>query len=669
MTTHSRLSASALAFALLALVACRDKNSGPTDGGPSDAGTADAGANAPFVANHSSSIAINEDGSKVFVVNADADSVSIIDVASRTKTDEVPLTASAPTVDADGGFTPAVMPRTIALAHDGNTLYVVGERSGSLYVIDVPSGVITGTVHLGSEPFGLVVSLDGKFVYAACSQDATVVKVDTNSLQVVGTVHTAAKPWALTLESDGTLVASHFLVPQLSKIDPSTMTLLNVWPVPDTQPRGDKRLAHGQSRGLYDLVPRPHSDELWVAHVMLGTDTAQPDLDFESTVFPTLSVFNPEDGTMTTRLSTNAQDVPGLNGAFADIVSGPHAIAFTSDGDYVFMVDTNSEDVMVVDARSREESSLLRPLPGHMPEGIVLSPDEQHAYVDERNTGDVVVLDVIRVDGGAPKLAIDGSPISRFSQDPMPEQLRLGQHLFYSANSDEYPITTNHWVACATCHLEGRSDAVTWRFEQGPRDTPSNAGGVLKTGFLFRTADRNQVQDYWRTIDVEQGGRFNNTDPELKPLLDAIAAYVNYAIPLPVPPTTDPDKVARGEQIFHDQSVGCVSCHAGASFTDSGTGNPTLDLSGPVVLHNVGTCVTDGPFPDVPHTDIDGNPRDGCSYDTPSLRGVSDSAPYLHDGRAATLKDVLEMTRGNMGNISGLSQDDEDALVEYLRSL
>ena len=178
-------------------------------------------------------------------------------------------------------------------------------------------------------------------------------------------------------------------------------------------------------------------------------------------------------------------------------------------------------------------ASLVRPLPGHMPEGIAISPDDTHAYVDERNTGDIAVLDIA---GGA--VTVDGPPIARFATDPMPAQLRFGQHLFYSANSDEYPVTTNHWISCATCHMEGRSDAVTWFFAQGPRDTPSNAGGMLNTGFLFRTADRNEVQDYWHTVNVEQGGAFDPTAQAT--LLDAITAYVNFAIPLPVPPSTDP---------------------------------------------------------------------------------------------------------------------------------
>ena len=151
-------------------------------------------------------------------------------------------------------------------------------------------------------------------------------------------------------------------------------------------------------------------------------------------------------------------------------------------------------------------------------------------------------------------------------------------------------MTQDHWVACATCHLEGRSDAVTWLFAQGPRDTPTNAGGMLDTGFLFRTADRNQVQDYWKTIDVEQGGHFSITEPSQKPLLDAIAAYVNYALPAPIPPSTDEGHTiqgaalatarAQGEAVFNQ--LGCAGCHSGPAKTDSGSGNATLDLAGPI---------------------------------------------------------------------------------------
>jgi len=343
--------------------------------------------------------------------------------------------------------------------------------------------------------------------------------------------------------------------------------------------------------------------------------------------------------------------------------------------------------VLVVDTATRVEAQIIRPLPGHLPEGLVWADGE--LYVQERNSEDVAAF---KIGKGASGITVspDGPAFATLAADPMPATLRLGQKLFFSANSDDVPVTQNHWVACASCHVEGRSDAVTWKFEQGPRDTPSNAGGLLDTGFLFRTADRNRVQDYWKTINVEQGGHFSVTSAAQETLLDAIAAYVNYALPAPVPPSTDASHTlrgptlaslrAQGEAVFG--AAGCGSCHRGPAGTDSGLGNPSLDLTGPVVsapatggvlLHDVGTCVRAGDFPDVDHSDLDGDARAACAFDTPALRGLTDSAPYLHDGSAPTLEAVvplmLQATVGAGATPPSLSASDRQALVEYLRSL
>ena len=541
---------------------------------------------------HSSSIAISADGATVYVVNADEDSVSVIDAHAAALTREIAL-GPAPVVGGDGSFAPAVMPRALALSPNGATLYVTGERSGLLYAIDLGSQAIT-SVAVGSEPIGVVVSTDGASIYVTSSQDGTVARVNASDLSLAGKVTVGGEPWALGWSpSDGSLLATLFMG-GVAAIDPTAMSVRATYTIPDTAPRGDARLAHGAVRGLYDIAARPGaSNELWVAHAMLGTDTAQPTLDVERTAFPSLSILDGS-GTYEKTLSTDAQDVPGIDGSFADVVSGPHAIAFTSDGSLALVADTNSEDVLAVTTAGRVEAALARPLPGHMPEGIVIAPGDAVAYLDERNTGDVAVVHITHTTTGI-TLAVDAPPIKRFAVDPMPVQMRLGQHLFYSANSDEYPLTKNHWIACATCHMEGRSDAVTWDFGQGPRDTPTNAGGMLGTGFLFRTADRNQVQDYWHTINIEQGGTFDPVGQAT--LLDAITNYVNFGIPVPIPPTTDPAMVAAGAAIFMRPDVGCSGCHSGPRFTDSGFGNPTL-RSTPAVRSAIKTrrtaCATAG---------------------------------------------------------------------------
>ncbi len=642
----------------------------------------------------SASLAVSPDGATLFVAHPDADSVTFVDASRRSIAREVLLAGAAPSLDpSTRKFTPAVQPRALALDSTGSTLYVTGQRSSALYAVDVASGAVRGQVTVCAEPVGVIVSADDSNVFVACSNDDEVVEVDATTLSVTSTVVTPRKPWSLAWAADGrTLLVTHLLGPGVSVLTTDPLGLTTTWALADGPPQPnpqslstdeDPTEPHGEVRGIYAAAARPGTSEVWVAHMMLGTDTPQPTLAFNSTVFPALSILDGA-GTQLARLSVQAN--PGDSGAFGDVVSGPRALTFSSDGRYAFVVDADSEDVLVVDATQRLEAQLVRPLPGHLPEGAVLAGGE--LYVQERNTEDIAAFRVDTSGDAGVTITEDGPAFSTLAVDPMPANLRLGQMLFYSANSDDVAITQDHWVACASCHLEGRSDAVTWRFGQGPRDTPTNAGGTLDTGFLFRTADRKQVQDYWKTIDVEQGGSFSPNEPAQQPLLDAIADYVNEAIPIPIPPSTDETHTvsgsalatlrANGALVF--SQLGCDSCHSGPARTDSGSGNPSLDLAAPVtfsaamdsvLLHDVGTCVTTGPWVDVAHADLEGDPRPACAFDTPALRGVWDSAPYLHDGSAATLEAAVTVMLGASGTSPATPPPPSDlqALVEFVRGL
>ncbi len=646
-----------IALVALGVAACSQSGTVVAVGGESD---------------HSSSIAIRADASVLYVVNPDADSVSFVSTrASAAILHEVLLASSPPALDAEGRYEPAVEPRALALGPAQSTLYVTGHRSGRVYALDATTGKVLVQAPVCSEPVGVLVSPLGDTLYVACSQDDMVVELDAQTLALRGSIPTSRKPWTLAWSPDRSRIfVTHLLGPGLSVLTASPFALSSAWPLADGVVHGatngtdsDPLRPHGVVRGIYDVLPRPGTSETWVAHMMLGIDTPEPMLAFDNTVFPALSLLGP-DGTQLARLTVSTEPADG--NAFGDVVSGPHAMAFSADGSLAFIADSGSEDVLVVDAKQRVEAALVRPLPGHQPEGIVAGSDGR-VYVDERNTSDVAVLTVTPGAIG-PRVTVARS-IPRTKTDPMPAELRLGQHLFNSANSDELPVTTDHWVSCTTCHIEARSDAVTWKFFEGPRDTPSNAGGVLHTGFLLRNAGRTRVQDYWLTIDQEQGGAFSTTVPALSADLDALSRYVNYAIPYPSPPSgLDPAKVTHGKQLFG--TLRCPTCHAGTYFTDSAAGNPALDLDGPIMLHDVGTCVTTGPFDDVSFPAEDGSPRAACSFDTPSLRGVNDTAPYLHDGSAATLQDVFFLAPKMVGDAAThLSPDDLDALVTYLRSL
>jgi cytochrome c peroxidase len=100
----------------------------------------------------------------------------------------------------------------------------------------------------------------------------------------------------------------------------------------------------------------------------------------------------------------------------------------------------------------------------------------------------------------------------------------------------------------------------------------------------------------------------------------------------------------RGKKLFFSEAASCSDCHRGAFYTDQ-------------KRHDVGTV---GKFD---------QPTD--RFDTPSLIEVWRSAPYLHDGSAATIRDVLTRrnVRSEHGNVSNLTPEQLNDLEAYVLSL
>jgi mono/diheme cytochrome c family protein len=146
--------------------------------------------------------------------------------------------------------------------------------------------------------------------------------------------------------------------------------------------------------------------------------------------------------------------------------------------------------------------------------------------------------------------------------------------------------------------------------------------------------------------DPRLGINITHTPDQVGPKLPALRAY-QHSLEAPKAPDGSYDAAAagRGSALF---SQSCVSCHVGGTGTDNNTGK----------LHQPEETGMDGAY---------AARTANKAYRTTPLRGLWQHPPYFHDGKAATLADVVaHYNRVRKLNLDAQQQAD---LVEYLKSL
>jgi mono/diheme cytochrome c family protein len=210
----------------------------------------------------------------------------------------------------------------------------------------------------------------------------------------------------------------------------------------------------------------------------------------------------------------------------------------------------------------------------------------------------------------------------------------LGRALFH-ATSDTRIARDGR--ACASCHPDGRDDGLVWATPDGPRRTIMLAGRLGGTAPFAWNGENAELRDQVHDTFERLGGIGGLRSVELR----ALVAYIES---LPAPPKSigaDAALVARGAELFASKEAGCAECHSGADYTDN-------------LRHDVKS-----------RSRVDRDER----FNTPSLRFVGGRAPYYHDGRFATLKDLLHGADGSMGHTAQLSPPDMEALEAFLMTL
>jgi cytochrome c peroxidase len=99
----------------------------------------------------------------------------------------------------------------------------------------------------------------------------------------------------------------------------------------------------------------------------------------------------------------------------------------------------------------------------------------------------------------------------------------------------------------------------------------------------------------------------------------------------------------RGLELFNSERLECFHCHGGFNFTDSSShANAVVESVG---FHNTGLYNIDseGAYPagNTGLYEMSGEPRDMGRFRAPTLRNIALTAPYMHDGSVASLRDVI----------------------------
>ena len=275
---------------------------------------------------------------------------------------------------------------------------------------------------------------------------------------------------------------------------------------------------------------------------------------------------------------------------------------------------------------------------GGGPSGVAVDPAKHRAVVWSQFDRSIHVVSLEGRDVVDEK-KFPPAEVVAFNLSPMKEPLaadyQLGRLLFHNANDSRI---ARDGRACASCHPDGRDDSITWATPLGPRRTILLAGRVGETNrFSWSGTERTLHEHLDTTFDRLSGQGVRSLER------DAIVKYIKTLAPPNENAAHDEaSKVARGKTIFASSETECASCHTPTTaFSD----NQLHDVKSKTESDKQGT------------------------FNTPSLKGVGGTGPWFHDGRYATLKDLLKKSDGKMGKTKQLSDADLDALESYLRSI
>jgi YVTN family beta-propeller protein len=654
----------------------------------------------------SGSVALSTDDALLYAVDTDNGIVAVVDTKTETKLYQVKV-----------GDRPA---RVVVGTDD--TVYVTNRGSNTVSVIRKGEQKESAQIEVGTEPVGLAVSTDNKTLYvvnataADTAEHGSLTAIDLATLQPTFEVALGAEPRGIALLGNDRAVVSLFKEGELQEVDLKTHKAISngigIYESANATRRDAVTSAGSfggtfstfKSRAVGDVVATPDGTRVFAPVVWAREDpigrrpsaaggyysaggpcnvgavataglvvadqggtnsnnnggSLQPQVD-DLTACVSSGTVNENKDYPTTALAGRPSYANG--NATADAIQGPVAAAVDPTGTWLYVVNKETSNVAVIPAFRRTGDDLdfrgsgtsVRDLvnlrtaadsPTTGADGIALTRDGRKAYVYNQFDHRLDLLTQSGTDADRKIVRSRSIPITH-DPDGLSAEVSAGRRMFYDAIDPRLssPTTT---VSCGTCHLEGLDDGHVWSFPDGPRQTPALAGRhLLATAPYHWSGEFSDIPAFMNhTIKERMGGTGLPTESQSLNIAKFIEA-------MPAPRNANLKAIRteaqlRGAQVF--QSAQCATCHSGETLTNNS-------------IVNVGTLVMAGKNPDNGVVVTKG-------INVPSLLGLARTAPYLHDGSAATLEDRINNNPDDKhGATRTLTLDQKSDLIAYLKTL
>jgi DNA-binding beta-propeller fold protein YncE len=580
-------------------------------------------------------LAASSTGNELYVVAATGRQVLVIDRTTAAMCRRITLPEA---------------PSGVTVAPDGKSLYVTaGTPRGIVLVLDTGTGTTRARIPAGYSPMAPVLSADGKTLFICDRFRSRLLALDLTGQEIRAELPVGREPVAAVLTPDSRFVLVANLLPAGPATGPAVAAEVVAVDAADLTVAARIGLPNG-STSLRGLCVSPDGHYAYAVHSLAHYQLPTTQLDRGWMNTSALSII---DLATLRRLNTVLLDDVDHGAA------NPWDVTCTRDGRWLCVSHSGTHEVSIIDrpALHRKSESLaggaganevpsdlsflvdLRRrvrLPGQGPRGLAVVGTTLYAAEYFSDSVAVVAL-MPEAIGPAKSIPLGPTPQYGRVSDPSLQEVRRGEMLFHDAQ-----LCYQQWQSCASCHPEGRVDGLSWDLLNDGLGTPRNTRSMV---WAHRTPPAMSL-GVRETAETAVRAGLSHIQFAVRPEAEAAAidAYLKSLRPLPSPYIGGKDfdaKAQRGRQVY--ETAGCQKCHPAPLYTSQ-------------KAYDVGT----------------GTAREAdAAFDTPALVELWRTAPYLHDGRAATLEDVL--TRFNPddrhGRTSQLNTAELEELVAFLLSL